>query len=251
MYKISRVIQSTAEQIEIIPTGDWHYGSPNCNIKKLSEMLKYAASAPNCYVVLMGDLWDSIIPSDKRFDPSVDYEQIDEQYEKVRDMVSPIRDKVLCAVTGNHEYKLHTSGHGDLTKRLCKELSIPYGGFSCFLKLKITPKTHAKSLILYIHHGWTAGRRSGGVINSIEGISRHYQADIYLVGHSHHLSSTKQARIGWSGAEDVLFCNTGTFLETATWGNTSYSERAGYPPGRLGVLKVKYYPKKGRYYATE
>ncbi len=251
MYKISKVIQSTAEQIEIIPTGDWHYGSPNCNIRKIQDLLKYIQSASHCYVILMGDLWDSIRPQDKRFDPAVDYEQIDDQYEKVRDLLLPIKDKILCAVTGNHEYKLHSSGHGDLTKRLCKELGISYGGFSCFLKLKVVPKTHEKSLILYIHHGWTASRRSGGVINSIEAISRHYDADIYLVGHSHQLSSTKQARIDWAGSKDILFCNTGTFLETATWGNTSYSERAGFPPLRLGCMKLKYYPKKGKYYATE
>ena len=251
MYRINKVIQTTSDQLEILPLGDVHYGSPNCNLRKFQNNLDYVKHAKDCFVILMGDLWDCIIPTDKRHDPEEEYEMIDEQYDFVHNLLLPIKDKVICALTGNHEYKLHQSGHGDLTKRLCKELGIPFAGFSAFIKIKVMPKTHKSSLIIYAHHGWTASRRTGGVINAIENLSQYYNADVYLMGHSHKLGSTKQVRIDWSGSKDVLFCNTGTFLETATWGKTSYAERAGYPAQRLGCLKIKYYPKKGRVYATE
>jgi len=250
MFRINKVIRSTADQIEILPTGDWHFGSPNCNLKKIIELVEYIKKS-QCWVILMGDLWDSIIPSDKRFDPEEEYQVIDEQYDFIRDKIAPIKAQVLCALTGNHEYKLHTSGHGDLTRRLAKELGIPYGGFSSLIKIKVIPKTHQRSLIIYAHHGWTSGRKTGGVINAVENISQYYDADVYLVGHSHKLSSTKQVKIGWAGSRDILFCNTGTYLETSTWNRIGYAERVGFPPQRIGCLKVKYYPKKGKIYATE
>lgn len=251
MYKIQKFIHSTAEQLEIIPTGDWHYGSPNCKIDKVKDLLNYVSSNPDCRLILMGDLWNSILPKDKRYNPDQEFEMIDEQYDYLKNLLLPIKDKILCALTGNHEWKLHSEGYGDLTKRLCKELGISYGGFSSFIKLLIKPKTHHKGLTIFAHHGWTASRKTGAVINAVENLSQYYQADVYLVGHSHKLSSTKQTKISWGGARDVLFCNTGTYLQTATLGQTSYSERAGYPPLRIGCLKIKWYPRQEKFYVTE
>lgn len=251
MYRINKVISCESDQIEIIPFGDVHFGSPNCNLKKFKDLINYISLTPNCYAIGMGDYWDCITHQDKRFDPDNSFEVMDKQYEDFKDIIEPIRHKLICLLTGNHEYKLHTAGIGDLTKRLSSELGVPYAGFSSFIKIKITPKTHQRSLMIYAHHGWSASRKSGGVINAVENLAQYYEADLYLVGHSHHLSSSKRSQVNYYGSRDILFCNTGSFLETSTWGRTSYSERANYPPNRLGVVKIKYYPIKGRLYATE
>jgi hypothetical protein len=60
------------------------------------------------------------------------------------------------------------------------------------------------------------------------------------------LWATKQIKIGWGGERKVIFANTGTFMETAREGTASYSERAGYPPQKLGCLKIKWYPKTNK-----
>lgn len=251
MYRIRKTITTEAEQIEIIPLGDLHYPSPNCNLKKFQETIDYIKSAPATCVILMGDLWDCVMPQDTRFDPEGKYTFIEEAYQTIKNILLPVKDRVICCLQGNHEYKLHSAGYADITKRLADELGADYAGFSAFIKIKVMPKTHNSSLTIYAHHGFSAGRKTGGTINAIENLSQYYDADIYLMGHSHKLASTKQVRIDWGGAKDVLFCNTGTFLETATWDKTGYSERAGYPPLRLGCLKIKYYPKKHKYYCTE
>jgi len=251
MYRINKVIETKADQIEIIPFGDLHYSSPNCKFKKFQELITYIASTPNCYTIGMGDYIDSILPKDNRYDPSDDFKMMDANIEIIRLTLAPIKDRIICLLTGNHEYHLHSAGYGDPVKRLCSDLGVPYGGFSSFIKIKVIPKTHRSSLVIYAHHGWSAGRRTGNVVNNVENLSQYWDADIYLVGHSHKLWATRQVKIGWGGQRKVIFGNTGSFLETCSWDTSSYSERAGYPPLKLGVLKIKYYPKSGDIHLSE
>jgi len=251
LFKIKKTINTEANQIEIIPFGDIHYNSPNCKFSSFQKLVSYIAKTPNCYAIGMGDYLDSILPKDNRFDPGVGFKEIDKNIEDIKNTLLPIKNKIICLLTGNHEYHLHSQGYGDPTKRIAKDLDIPYAGFSAFIKIKITPKTHRKSLIIYAHHGWSTGRRTGNVINNVENLAQYWDADIYIVGHSHKLWSTRQVKIGWGGQRKVIFGNTGTFLETCSRDTSSYSERAGFPPLKLGVLKIKYYPKTGDIHVSE
>ena len=251
MYKINKIIHTKSEQVEIIPLGDIHYGSKNCKIKKFIEQIKYIKDTPHAYMIGMGDYIDAILPSDKRFSPENSDSIIDNHIDVMRGILEPIKTKILCMLTGNHEHKLHCAGYGDPTRRLCRELDISYGGFSCFIKIIVTPKTHKRNLIIYAHHGWSAGRKTGNIVNNVENLSQYWEADCYLVGHSHKLWATRQVRIGWAGERKVIFGNTGTYLETCSWDTTGYGEKAGYPPQKLGCLKLKYYPYKDDIHISE
>ncbi len=253
MYRAEAIINTTEEYIEIVPIGDVHYGNPNCSKKKFLDTVNRIEQSPKTYVILMGDLIDAIIPTDKRFDPDEDnkYTFIEDAYQWMKNALEPIKSRIICALTGNHEYKLHSLGFADLTKRLAEELGCKYAGYSAFINIKILPKTHQRSLMIYAHHGYIAGRKTGGTVNAIENISQYYDADIFMLAHSHKLFHTTQSRINWSGDRDVLFCSTGTFLETATWNKSSYSERAGFPPQRIGCLSIKYYPMTHKYTVCE
>ena len=259
MFKLSKVIETKADQIEIVAFGDIHLGNPNCKFNKFKEIVNYIKNTPNCYGIGMGDYIECILPKDKRFDPHTDIEVSDPVVSEYIDIIvktlEPIKDKILCLLTGNHEYHIHSDGYCEPTKEICRRLfgseKGVYGGFSAFLKLKVKPKTHRPSLVFFLHHGWCAGRKTGSVVNNVEGLSQYWDADVYLVGHSHKLWATRQVKIGWGGQRKVIFGNTGTFLETCSWGKTSYSERAAYPPLKLGVLKIKYYPKRGDIHVSE
>jgi len=247
MYRIRQFVEP-AEQIEIIPLGDAHFGSPNCNFKSLVNLIEYIKNTPNCYVIGMGDYWDCVIPKDPRFDASQEFNLIDDAYGKIKDLFLKVKERFLCLLIGNHEYSLVQDGYGNLVKRLASELHAPYAGFSCFLKLE-TQKS--KKIIFYCHHGWFSGRQRGSKINNLENLMRDYEADVYLAGHSHDLFATRRVKISWNGDKKVIFANTGSFLETATWGTTGYGERAGYPPQKLGVCKIKWYPEKNDLHISE
>ena len=151
---------------------------------------------------------------------------------------------------GNHEYHLVSDGYGDLIKRLATELGTAYAGFSCFLRID-TKEKPIRKIIIYAHHGWFAGRQVGSKANNIINLMRDYEADLYLCGHSHDLFGIRRSRIFFEGAKDIIFANTGSFLETATWGISGYGERAGYPPTKLGTLKIRWYPDKDEIHIAE
>jgi len=204
-------------------------------------------------MVGMGDMLDCIIPKDKRYDPedNKSYRTIDDMRDEITELLRPIKDKVLCLLMGNHEHHMQSDGYGDPIKRICKDLSIPYGGYSCYLKLTAKPKTHQRPLLMWLHHGWFAGRKRGSKVNNLEDNLAYYDADVYLAGHSHDLWATRKSRIYWGCSRDVIFGNTGSFLETASTGTISYAERANYPPQKLGVLKITWKPKNGKVNVSE
>jgi len=241
MYHIKSTLPS-AKQIEIIPFGDIHLGSPNCRFAKFEKLIKYIKKTKNCYAIGMGDYLDSILPKDPRYDPSDKFKTVDDNVAKIVSTLRPIKDKIICLLTGNHEYKLNKAGYGDPTLRICRALDLKYAGYSCFIKIKCKPKTHQRNLVIFAHHGWQGGRKTGASINAVENLAQYWEADVYLVGHSHKLWSTREVRITWAGEHKVVFANTGTFLQTCTDKTTGYGEQAGYPPQKLGVIKIKYYP---------
>ena len=239
------------EQIEIVPFGDLHLGSENCRLDKFRDLVKYISKTSHCYGIGMGDLFDCIYADDKRFDSSSVSAPLLADIRTMVEILRPIKSKLLGLLFGNHEDKLRKRGIGDPTHHLCEALGVPYCGFSCFFKLIISPTIHRPGLVIFCHHGYFSGRQRGSKVNNIERLAQHWVADVYLCGHSHDLFSTRSVRVGWEGDQKLLFGNTGSFVETASWGTCNYSERSGYPPQKLGVLKIKWYPKADKLYCTE
>jgi predicted phosphodiesterase len=250
MFKISRTLP-LAKEIQVIGIGDIHNGSPNCRFDKFLKAVEYVEKTPNCYVIGMGDYIDAIVPSDKRYSSLEPFRAVDTTKKEVLEALRPIQDKILCMLTGNHESKIAKQGYGDPTAYLCQELKVPYGGTSCYIRLKVHPRLHRNPLTIYCHHGYSAGRKTGGCVNNIEGLAQYWDADVYMVGHSHKLWNTVQVKVCWAGYKKVAFCNTGTFMETATYGHTGYSEEAGYPPLKMGCIKIKWLPEDEDIQASE
>jgi len=235
-------------------------GQGGVGIKELNKEkhdgVVWCVSVKNTFIVVRRNnktiiSGNCVMPKDKRFEITNSDDYIDNHVTTMCSMLEPIKDKIICLLTGNHEYKIHTEGYGDPTKRLCRELGIKYAGFSAFIRIGVLPRSHKGRLVIYAHHGWSAGRKTGSNINNIENLAQYWDADVYLVGHSHRLFATRQVRIGWNGQRKLIFGNTGSFLETCTWNTTGYGERAGFPPVKLGCLKIKYFPYKPDIHVSE
>jgi len=242
MYEISGKINMIRKKAYIIPFGDIHLSSPNCRLDKFKRLVEWGRKKKNVYWVGMGDYIDSIVPSDTRFDAHRRFEMVDKTADKIISVLRPISDRILMLLTGNHEDKINRAGYFDPTEKMCNALKVPYGGYSSFLKIRAYEKGerfHIKPLIIYAMHGYSSSRLTGSAVNTVERLAQWYDADIYLVAHNHKLWSTRQVRVSWGGYIKKIFANTGTFLETATIGTTGYAERKGYPPLKLGVIKIE------------
>jgi len=252
-------LENIEKPLTIIPIGDVHYGNANVDLPKFLATIEYIRNKENCYAILMGDMCEAINMSDKRFDvesvaPELKSRLSDitfAQYENMRDMLAPIKDKILCSIRGNHGDNLRVRYNTDFDAWMCKELGIPMAGYSAFLKLKFDrTQFHAETLTFFLHHGIMSSRLTGAKVNAVERLAENFVADIYLNGHSHDLFCTAKVQLSAAGMHikerRQYFAHTGTFLKTYVEGNLSYAERALYPPLKTGVLKFSIYPRAGK-----
>lgn len=248
MKKIKKEITGV-DKVLIVPFGDVHLGNPACDWTSFKGMIEWARKTDNLLLLGMGDLFDGIIADDKRYDASNERGiSFLKHYESMKAVLEPVKDKIIGLHSGNHEYTLAKKGYGDGVESLCSQLNIPYLGYSAFTMLmakrRFLKGTESNSIVIFSHHGWFAGRKMGGKINNITDLASHWEANIYLCGHSHDLFGVRKVKVDFNGAKKLIFCNTGTFLKTAEWDYTTYSERAGYPPTKIGVARIEWQPWK-------
>lgn len=244
------------DRIRLIPFSDLHLGSSASHEGKFKDLVKWILSKPDCYAIGLGDYADLITRQDaKRFcGTSVKreiLEHIDSLLNEQRDLVvkhlKPLADagRLLGLVRGNHEDTIHKHYSYDLMRDVCKELNVFNLGYSCFYRLHLKKKTLGvkRDIVMYCHHGFGSSRMSGAAMNKREALFARFDADIILMGHDHHKFGKRSIRIGIDGAgrivhKPVIIAATGSFLKTLVQGDTTYSEKFGYPPNDIGVVRI-------------
>jgi len=250
-------LENKDKPLILIPMGDIHLGSVGCNKTYLKNTIEWIKNKPNCYVIGMGDFCDCITIKDDRFDiKSIDPEfipQLDNlpfaQVEYLKDLLIPIKDKILCCIPGNHEDKFRVKNSVNVMNELFK-LGIEIGDYMTFLRIKFDRNQfHTTPLTFFLQHGWFSGRKVGGKINQLIDVSTTYDADVYIVGHSHYLGAEllEKVSIGATGKNifkcKKVFINSGSFVETISLNGISYSEKKAYPNSKVGVARIDIYPK--------
>lgn len=256
MESITKIIPKTYK-FDIVPMGDVQYGNVNTDIKKFKAMVNWIKNEPNCYTILMGDLCEGITLSDKRFDILSVYpnlrDRIDDiamaEYEEMVKILYPIKDKILCSLRGNHGDTLRKHHGVDFDGWLCKQLGITNAGYMSFLRIRIKD-VHTSGVTFFLQHGFSASRKKGAKVNAIEDLASGFNADVFLLGHSHELnvSSNLYLSMDKNGniAEDKrYFGHTGSFLKSYQKGTFNYSEVKAYPPLKTGVIKLMFEVKSG------
>ena len=249
MECIQKTIAKT-NHFDIVPLGDVQYGNVNTDLDKFKEMIKWIKNEPNCYTILMGDMCEGITIADKRFDILSVYpnlrDRIDDiamaEYQEMRDLLKPIKDKILCALRGNHGETLRKHHGVDFDGWLCKELGITNAGYMSFLRIKIDD-VHASPVTFFLQHGFMASRKKGAKVNGIEDLAAGFDADVFLLGHSHELNVSSNAYLYMDSrgnlAEKVrYFGHCGSFLKSYKQGTFNYAEVKAYPPLKTGVIKL-------------
>lgn len=235
-----RLINRTFEEDEIllIPLGDIHIGSSECDEKLLKETLEWIEKKPNTYMVGMGDYMENAT----RDSVSDIYSQTTppmEQMYKLRDMLLPLakKGKILGLLRGNHEIRTYKAMGFEPTVMLCDLLDVPYMGDAQFIKLRVGKQNYH----IYAIHGASSAWTSGGKLNSLMRMAQVADADIYLMGHVHELASHSRPMLRIDNRNKTIvqrkqyFVLTGHFLDYMD----SYAQRRTYPIGKKGVARIE------------
>jgi len=193
--KVSTVeLSSDYKEIIILALGDLHEGDRLSDGSLLKDRLDFIKKTDNCFVFLNGDLIDNAQP-DSPGKNSAWYGRPHEQMEYMADTLSPIKDKIIGAVDGNHEAR--TAKHGyDITAVMLGKIGVPLTRYSpdglyTFLKFGQETRPDGKGgkrkipYQIYQNHGTGGGRTAGGKLNPLYEMGSIVAADLYIRGHTH------------------------------------------------------------------
>jgi hypothetical protein len=143
--------QFNTPSIRLYPLADFHYGSPQCDETLVKQVIKQIKDDPIGYWVGMADFMENAIIGSK----SDVYTQVvppREQLNHVYDLLSPIRDKGLFLIGGNHEQRTHRLVGMDPSELLAEKLDLPFRGFSCLAFLQTRSPKNPRGFKCYFHH---------------------------------------------------------------------------------------------------
>ena len=224
-----------ADTIEIHPMADLHIGDSQCDYKLILERIEYIKNTPNCYCILDGDLMDTAIASSIGDTYAANLQPM-EQLKHCVKIFEPIKDKILCVLSGNHENRVYKSDGLDITEMMCCQLGIAdrYSPTTSLLFVRFgnNKKRDRRQLYtIYCTHGSGGGRKEGGKVNRLADLACIVDSDIYLMGHTHLPVIMKESFFRVSGSNssvalvDKLFVNTSAMLNYG-----GYGDKAGFKP---------------------
>lgn len=235
MTGIKRDLDCHGEPIRIIVLADLHVGDKHCNVDLIKNLIQKIKDDENMYVILAGDLMNTAL-SNSPSDVFSETMRPTEQMEFCRDMLMPIRDRILAIVPGNHEERISRSVGTDMSRILACELGLQdvFSDTTALLFLRFGKTARKGTPIvysLYISHGNGGGKRAGSKINSLEDLANVITCDCYVCGHTHLPATFKRRHFIPSYQTYTAVAHEQLFINTASALNYGgYGRRGGYAP---------------------
>lgn len=187
--------------IHIIPISDVHLGAAEHMQRKWELFCQEILDRPNTFITLGGDLINNATKSsvsnifEETMRPS-------EQKKIMAKMLEPLRDRILCAVSGNHERRSLKDADDDPTYDImCKlDLEHLYRENMAFVKIQMgdVKRNREKNptYLLTVTHGAGGGIYTGGSVNRNERFGYVIDGvDCLIVGHTHKPFVTQPSKI--------------------------------------------------------
>ena len=260
------VIPHPRTEIKIVAMGCVQHGAAGCDERLAQFWYDYILRTPHAYVILGGDLVDSIHEKDRRYAEQEVAEWclgtkanrakwgstlIDRQYRYALKKWEPLAKagKILWIHKGNHEEKLVATASRDLTLDWCRALKVPYAGLAALslLRVKHVKRRHESearfSVSFFSQHGGGGAQSDGGIINKAGGMLAAWDVDVALMWHLHRKTHLTRRMLGITrslrrAVRDRVGAVCGTFLDGHCEGVDSYAELKGYPPVVTGPLVI-------------
>ena len=193
--------------ITIVPISDVHLGSQECMEQEFISFIKTVKETPNMYLVLGGDLIDN---GTKTSVTNVFHATMppSQQKKEMANILSEVRDRILCFVPGNHERRSGKDADDDPVYDIAAKLDLEhlYRENIAFVKIQMgKPETVNGKMsggelrptyTLVITHGSGGGVLTGGAVNRNERFGYVIDGmDALIVGHTHKPFTTQPGKI--------------------------------------------------------
>ena len=217
------------DDITLYPISDLHIGASEFMQQKWNDFKNKIAKEPNSYLLLGGDLCNNAT----RSSVSNIFEETMRPKEQKRWLVeefTPLRDKILCAVSGNHCRRSEKDADDNpMYDVMCKlDLEDIYQKDIAFLKIQIGNTkengTRNPTYTIAVTHGAGGGIYTGAAVNRNERFQYVIDGlDCLVVGHTHKGVISKPQKI-----KIDPFNNRVTFSQCVVVSSTSWMQFGGY-----------------------
>jgi len=252
--------------------GDSHFGNVVAHKELFIECHEWIKKEKG-KIIGMGDIWEAIIPGDKRYRPAqIDpdfYEdfatnEISRAIERVTDWMMPYEKQYVGVMAGNHEETLtkilqwkadefsrsigreylramELFKEADVTKMFAYRLKCNYLGMTC----EHTITCGNNKIKMVTCHANTQHRMKQSILGYLEKrLSVFPDALVYAHGHYHQLLSVEKIELvthyGKPKDKERLGLTTGAFFRTYMPGVITYGEQRGYDPVKLGTVAIRF-----------
>ena len=198
--------------------GDLHIGHPNTNHKRIHQELEAIANSGDDYVVLVGDIVDGMFwGGESQAEQSL---SLSEQGGALKALFRKLRDKVLFAVSGEHDSKWASRSGGDPYGMLADETGAPYVRGIAEVELEVGDEDYK---IVAQHRA--AGHSMYNKNHPTHRQSRfHLQgADVYVSAHNHKKQVSQEAIRSFGESKQVTHIAVGPYK-----GGDNYGDRMGF-----------------------
>lgn len=225
------IVRRFEKAIKIACISDVHYGALEHMEREWKQFLMKLDKDPDLYLVLGGDLINNNTRSSVG-SPWDDTVRPREQKKHMVEFLNPIKDRILCCVSGNHERRSLKDADDDPTYDIMAKLDIEdvYRQNAAFLKLQLGQR-HANSdranvtYALAMTHGAGGGIYTGATVNRnerwgnvIDGV------DCLIVGHTHKGTVSRPSKLSLD-----LHNNTVSMKEYVVISCVAWQRYAEYP----------------------
>ena len=214
------------KEIKIYPIADVHFGALEHDTQAWVKFCSKVESEPNTYLILAGDLINNNTRSSVG-SPWDDTVRPSEQKRKMVEFLRPLRDKILCCVSGNHERRSLKDADDDPAYDIMTKLDLEdiYRQNAAFVKIRLGARTrdggigYDTSFKFAVTHG-TGGGMTGASVNRnerwgnvIDGV------DCVITGHTHKGAITRPSKIVIDDNNDVVSVKDYVVLSCVSWQN--------------------------------
>lgn len=239
---IVKELSKEFETLELLPVGDIHYGARNCNEEMFNAFTRYVLEAENRYVILNGDIINNNVvgsvgsPFEDKMSPR-------EQKKQMIHLLRPIRERIICAISGNHEQRTKKTNDDNPLEDIADTLDLEYSEYDAFMKIKFGKMKGREGqkvcYTVFATHGYGGGRLPGSSLNNIEKLTLNCFADVYIMNHVHKKMSYKA-----NYRMPDLYNNVVRDVEMLYVISSSFQDYDGYAkrkqlrPSSLGVVPI-------------
>lgn len=213
------------EPIVIFPISDVHYGALEHMNKEWTDFCKMVEQTPNAYIILGGDLVNNNVRTCAFVNPYDELVRPREQKKKMVEFLTPIKDRILCAVSGNHEARSMKDDDIDITYDIMAKLDIEdlYRQNMCFMKISLGHRKDNSPIQSYtfgVTHGAGGGIYTGATVNRNERFGNVIEGlDCLIVGHTHKGTVSKPSKIVIDRKNDKVSMSHYTVVSMVSWLN--------------------------------